>query len=402
MEELEGLIFGDDGVIDNGGMLVSDDFIIPEEEFISKQNALDESPFIKIEKDPRVTKVGRVLRKYSLDELPQLVNILKGDMSVVGNRPLPLYEAERLTNDESIERFMAPAGLTGLWQDKVCLFVICMYCSIHHLSAQQEEQQTQPVQQPLVTQDDILGNMNVDYAKIKLPPLSVLYENARSTPSLQILEKEKLLQKKLLSKEKRNWLGFIQAGGSASYGIADNVASNTDVNTPLIYRYVGTEQTSWNVGGGISIPFEKLFDLRGGIKRQRIQVDIAELRKQEAYETLKIQIAHLYVQILSNIETLQRSAENIALYKGASAVAEQEYRNRRTSIHDVAKTKEQEFAANQDFALLRSTINDQLLTLEIISHTPILTIQGEKDVQETTIQEQEENKRQSKKKDKKE
>ena len=206
--------------------------------------------------------------------------------------------------------------------DKVCLFVICMYCSIHHLSAQQEEQQTQPVQQPLVTQDDILGNMNVDYAKIKLPPLSVLYENARSTPSLQILEKEKLLQKKLLSKEKRNWLGFIQAGGSASYGIADNVASNTDVNTPLIYRYVGTEQTSWNVGGGISIPFEKLFDLRGGIKRQRIQVDIAELRKQEAYETLKIQIAHLYVQILSNIETLQRSAENIALYKGASAVAE--------------------------------------------------------------------------------
>lgn len=115
MEELGGLMFGDDGVIDNGGMLVSDDFIIPEEEFISRQNALDESPFIKIEKDPRVTKVGRVLRKYSLDELPQLVNILKGDMSVVGNRPLPLYEAERLTNDESIERFMAPAGLTGLW-----------------------------------------------------------------------------------------------------------------------------------------------------------------------------------------------------------------------------------------------------------------------------------------------
>lgn len=114
--ELGGLMFGDDGVIDNGGMLVSDDFIIPEEEFISRQNALDESPFIKIEKDPRVTKVGRVLRKYSLDELPQLVNILKGDMSVVGNRPLPLYEAERLTNDESIERFMAPAGLTGLWQ----------------------------------------------------------------------------------------------------------------------------------------------------------------------------------------------------------------------------------------------------------------------------------------------
>ena len=61
------------------------------------------------------------------------------------------------------------------------------------------------------------------------------------------------------------------------------------------------------MGGGISVPFEKLFDLRGGIKRQRIQVAIAELRKQEAYETLKTQIDHLYVQILSNIETLQLS-----------------------------------------------------------------------------------------------
>ena len=87
--------------------------------------------------------------------------------------------------------------------DKVCLFVICMYCSIHHLSAQQEEQQTQPVQQPLVTQDDILGNMNVDYAKIKLPPLSVLYENARSTPSLQIFrERETVTEKVTIEREK--------------------------------------------------------------------------------------------------------------------------------------------------------------------------------------------------------
>lgn len=116
MEGLGNLMFGDDGVINDDSMLVSDDFIIPEEEFASKQTALQDSPFVKIEKDPRVTKVGRILRKYSLDELPQLINILKGDMSVVGNRPLPLYEAERLTNDDSIERFMAPAGLTGLWQ----------------------------------------------------------------------------------------------------------------------------------------------------------------------------------------------------------------------------------------------------------------------------------------------
>ena len=48
--------------------------------------------------------------------MPQLINILRGVMSIVGNRPLPLYEAERLTADDCIDRFMAPAGLTGLWQ----------------------------------------------------------------------------------------------------------------------------------------------------------------------------------------------------------------------------------------------------------------------------------------------
>ena len=103
-------------ISDEEVMLIGDDFVVAESDFSKQKEEENNNAFVKIENDPRVTKVGRFIRKYSIDELPQLFNILKGDMSIVGNRPLPLYEAEKLTVDSSIDRFMAPAGLTGLWQ----------------------------------------------------------------------------------------------------------------------------------------------------------------------------------------------------------------------------------------------------------------------------------------------
>jgi len=81
---------------------------------IKKRNA--RKAFLKIVNDPRITKVGKFIRNTSIDELPQLINILKGDMSIVGNRPLPVNEAEAITKQGWGKRFQAAAGLTGLWQ----------------------------------------------------------------------------------------------------------------------------------------------------------------------------------------------------------------------------------------------------------------------------------------------
>jgi exopolysaccharide biosynthesis polyprenyl glycosylphosphotransferase len=69
----------------------------------------------KIRRDPRLTRVGRLLRRYSLDELPQLVNVVRGEMSLVGPRPLPLRDFERLEEWHK-KRYLVLPGITGLWQ----------------------------------------------------------------------------------------------------------------------------------------------------------------------------------------------------------------------------------------------------------------------------------------------
>jgi exopolysaccharide biosynthesis polyprenyl glycosylphosphotransferase len=72
-------------------------------------------PLFKIKDDPRVTRVGRVLRRYSIDELPQLLNVLRGEMSLVGPRPLPLRDYVQL-EDWHRKRYLVLPGMTGLWQ----------------------------------------------------------------------------------------------------------------------------------------------------------------------------------------------------------------------------------------------------------------------------------------------
>ena len=75
-----------------------------------------EGPVFKIKNDPRITRVGAFLRRYSIDELPQLLNVLKGEMSLVGPRPLPVRDVERIDTQWHKRRFSIKPGITCLWQ----------------------------------------------------------------------------------------------------------------------------------------------------------------------------------------------------------------------------------------------------------------------------------------------
>jgi lipopolysaccharide/colanic/teichoic acid biosynthesis glycosyltransferase len=92
-------------------------------------------PFFKIADDPRVTRFGRFLRKYSLDELPQLWNVLKGDMSLVGPRPLPVEDCAQYAPGHRRRLDVIP-GVTGLWQVMARAnpsFEICMMLDLAYI-----------------------------------------------------------------------------------------------------------------------------------------------------------------------------------------------------------------------------------------------------------------------------
>ena len=82
---------------------------------LEAHNEMDGAAF-KMDNDPRVTRIGTWLRRTSLDELPQLLNVFMGSMSLVGPRPLPMRDFKQFYNDEHRRRFSVKPGMTGLWQ----------------------------------------------------------------------------------------------------------------------------------------------------------------------------------------------------------------------------------------------------------------------------------------------
>ncbi|MBQ0019678.1 MAG: TolC family protein [Bacteroidales bacterium] len=217
------------------------------------------------------------------------------------------------------------------------------------------------------------GGENIDYSSFKLPPLGLLFENAKSNPSIEQLAREEAFQRELLKKEKKSWSEWLAGYASYSYGVMDNYGSSENVATPIYYQYVGSKQHYWNIGARANVPLDNVLDLKGRVKRQRLQTEKAQLAKDIAYEQLKQTIATLYVRITNNLISLKTASENAAAYKGAGLLTKEEFKMGDATVRDLAETKRWESNVTQAYQDLQSTITTDILVLEIITHTPIIT-----------------------------
>lgn len=216
-----------------------------------------------------------------------------------------------------------------------------------------------------------LGEIN--YSSFKLPPLGVLFENAKANPQMELLVKDEELQKELLKKQQKVFLNFINAHGSYSYGNSYTINSNTDTSTPIYSSSNKGRSAYWGVGASININLGTLFDMKSSVQRQRIAVEKANLTREAAFNEMKQRIATLYVDITNSLVQLKTSAENAAAYKGAGELTNEEFKAGEVTVRDLAETKRIENDATREYQLLQSKITNDILTLEILTGTPIIT-----------------------------
>ena len=214
---------------------------------------------------------------------------------------------------------------------------------------------------------------DINFSIFKLPPLAVLFENAKQNPNILQLAKQQEIAQAEVVKQKKHIFSYINGHASYGYGKTDMWGNNSSTYSHLIYQFQGSEQSYWNVGVNLSVPLEDILDLGHSVKRKRLVVEDAQLRKDAAFDELKLQIATLYIKITNNLAALKTAGENAAAYQGASALNEVEFHQGNMEIEDYAYTGLRGQNAVDRYQALLTQITTDIITLEILTHTPIIT-----------------------------
>ena len=212
---------------------------------------------------------------------------------------------------------------------------------------------------------------NNELQNINLPPIFLLFENAKKSPTYQFQENDILIQKMLLSKQKRDFLSFFSIRGSYQYGKVANDAYYSDVYTPATTNFSSTTQNLYSAGAGLSISLDKLFDIRPSIKRQRLAIRSVELERDIKYEEMKKQIIELYSSVMLNISTLKICNDAMIQTTVQYEYVENKFANGKATPIDLATTKSIQSQAKQAFETCKNTLIRDMMTLELLSHTSL-------------------------------
>ena len=214
----------------------------------------------------------------------------------------------------------------------------------------------------------------IDFSRFHLPPLAVLLENAKSNPQIQSLAKAQEIAQAEVSKQKRHIFSYVRGHASSGYGKTDMWGNNSsNMSSNMIYQFQGSEQSYWNVGVNLAVPLEDILDLKASVRRKKLEVDDARIKKDIAYDQLKLQIVSLYIKITNDMVALKTASENAAIYQGAGQLTQEQFHNGEMSIAAFAETKRLENDAVVTYQQMQTQITTDIVTLEILTHTPIIT-----------------------------
>ncbi len=211
-----------------------------------------------------------------------------------------------------------------------------------------------------------------EYKQITLPSLDVLFENAKSAPIYKSAQVAEEIERKLLAKEKRAFLGFFSIRGSYQYGMLGTDYTFTDVYTPPTNRYSTSAQNSYAVGGAINIPLDNLFDLRSRIKRQKLMVKSAELEKEIKFEEQKREIIQMYSMALAQLGILKLRAEGLELASLQYEIAEKDFSFGAIDSSTLSVEKSRHSTAKEAYETSKFELTKSLMILEVITRTSIL------------------------------
>ena len=176
-----------------------------------------------------------------------------------------------------------------------------------------------------------------------------------------------------VAKQKRHIFSYIQGHANYGYGLTDMWGNSSSAYSNVVYQFQGSVQSYWNFGVSLAIPVEDILDLTAAVKRKRIDVEQAILKKDIEYDKLKQDIASLFIKITNNLVSLKTLGEASAASMGAGALTKEDFENGNLDIASYADTKQQESNNVAGYLNLQTTIITDIITLEIMTHTPIIT-----------------------------